>query len=274
MSQNRKKIVIAAILGAIAIGVLVAYFAPLQKEVTITPISSEEQARSEALGIAQAFVLRSPTFAFDGIAESLHFEQGPILESNPPQYIMYAKFDSTHAGFGDRTGQMLAQIITSHTVEIRISDGVVLSAVTDNAWDELNSQSVKPQSKLVPSDESVTPFDGEVTDYASLIDSIKSRGIKTELVENLEDSSFSVPTRVVSVGGANVQVYEFQSESDAQNASHIVSEDGTKIGNNVIRWIDTPHFYTKGKIIVQYVGQNPEILNLFDSIFGKQFAGM
>lgn len=79
---------------------------------------------------------------------------------------------------------------------------------------------------------------------------------------------------MISVGGADVQVYEFHSESDAWAASLTVSEDGTEIGTSIIRWIDAPHFYTKGKIIVLYVGQNPEITNLLESLLGTQFAGM
>lgn len=64
------------------------------------------------------------------------------------------------------------------------------------------------------------------------------------------------------------------SPSHAWVASLTVSEDGTEIGTSIIRWIDVPHFYTKGKIIVLYLGQNPEITNLLESLLGAQFAGM
>ncbi|MDC8437730.1 MAG: hypothetical protein LV468_01870, partial [Candidatus Nitrosotenuis sp.] len=78
----------------------------------------------------------------------------------------------------------------------------------------------------------------------------------------------------ISVGGATIQVYEFQSESDAESARLTVSEDGTEIGTSIIRWMDTPHFYAKGKIIVLYVGQNPEVTSLLEAFLGNQFAGM
>jgi hypothetical protein len=94
--------------------------------------------------------------------------------------------------------------------------------------------------------------------------------------ENLasESSVFSVPIQIVSIGGADIQVFEFQNELDAEVGSSTVSEDGTEIGTSIIRWMDTPHFYAKGKIIVLYVGQNPEITNLLESLLGTQFAGM
>ena len=105
----------------------------------------------------------------------------------------------------------------------------------------------------------ITSLDLEHTQYlGKAIDEIAS-----------ESSSFSVPIKVISVGGADVQVFEFQSESDAKTASLTVSKDGTEIGTSIIRWIDTPHFYTNGKLIVLYVGHNPEVVDLLESFLGK-----
>jgi len=274
--RHRKFAITAAIIGAVVVSVSVLYFAPLQTELTMLPITPEEQERNDALGVAQRFIPTSPTFAFDGMIDTLDVESVSKMESFPVQYNIKASYTSAHGGFGNREGQILTQVITPHTVDIIVSEGIVISAVTDETWDELNNQYVlkKPQSKLQSHDEPIVPFDGEVTDYDSLVDSIKARGILVELIDELEDSSFSVPIKVISVGGADVQVFEFQNESDAQASSLTVSEDGTEIGTSIIRWIDTPHFYIKGKIIVLYVGQNPEIMNLLDSILGKQFAGM
>src|SRR3989344_4106421 len=252
MSQpkNKKFVITAAIIGVIAVGVIGAYFVSAQTTVTMIPTTQEDQEKNDALGVAQRFIVTSPTFAFD----------------------------SAHGGFGNREGQMLTQVITHHKIDIIVSEGIVISAVTDDVWDELNNQYVlkNPQPKLPSSDETIIPFDGMATDYSSLVDAIKSRGVLVEYVDEIaaEISSFSVSTKVISVGGADVQVFEFASESDAKTAILTVSKDGTEIGTSIIRWIDTPHFYTNGKLIVLYVGQNPEIVNLLESFLGKQFAGM
>jgi len=281
MSQqttHKKFAITAAIIGIIAAGVTGGYFVSAQTTLTQIPITQEEQEKYDAMGVAQKYVVTSPTFAFDGLQETLDVEDVSILESYPVQYRIKIAFDSAHGGFGNREGQMLPQVITSHKVDILVSEGEVISAVTDETWDELNHQYVlkKPQPKLPSNDEPVTPFDGTVTDYTSLIDAIQSRGVLVQYVDEIaaESSSFSVPIKVISVGGADVQVYEFQSESDTQESSLMISEDGTEIGTSIIRWMDAPHFYTKGNIIVLYVGQNPEIMNLLESFLGKQFAGM
>src|SRR3990170_4326234 len=263
MSQL-KFAIIAAIIGVIVVGVAGAYFVPAQTTLTIIPTTQEDQERNDALGVAQGFILTSPTFAFDGDINTLDTEYVGSAESFPPQYMIKIAFDSAHGGFGNREGQVLTQVITPHKMDIIVSEGIVISAVTDETWDEMNHQYVlkKPQPKLPSSDEPIIPFDGMVTDYSSLVDAISSRGV---LVESI---------KVISVGGADIQVFEFQSESDAKTASLTVSKDGTEIGTSIIRWIDTPHFYTNGKLIVLYVGHNPEIVNLLESFLGKQFAGM
>jgi hypothetical protein len=276
--KHKKLAITAAIIGVIATGVTSTYFVSAQTTLTQIPITQEEQEKFDAMEVAKKYIVTSPTFAFDGLLETLDVEEITILKSNPVQYRIKIAFDSAHGGFGNREGQMLTQVITPHKVDIIVSEEAVISAVTDEVWDELNHQYVlkKPQQKLPSSDKPTTPFDASVTDYTSLVEAIKSRGVMVEFVDEIsaESSSFSVPIKVISVGGSDIQVYQFQSESDAEESSLEISEDGTEIGTSIIRWIDTPHFYTKGNIIVLYVGQNPEIMNLLESFLGPQFAGM
>jgi hypothetical protein len=275
MSQL-KFVAIAAIIGIIAIGVTVAYFVPAKTTLTSIPITPEEKEKNDALGVAQRYIVTSPTFAFDGDINTLDTEYVGSLESFPVQYMIKMAFDSAHGGYGNREGQMITQVITHHKMDIVVSEGKVIYAVTDETWDELNLQYVQSLSKLPSSDEPIVPFEGMATDYLSLVNAIQSRGVLIEHIDEIasESSSFSVPIHVISVGGVDVQIYEFASESDAKTASLTVSEDGTEIGLSVIRWMDEPHFYTNGKIIVQYIGHNPEIMNLLESFLGKQFAGM
>lgn len=275
MSQL-KFAIIAAIIGIIAIGVTVAYFVPAKTTLTSIPITPEEKEKNDALGVAQRYIVTSPTFAFDGDINTLDTEYVGSLESFPVQYMIKMAFNSAHGGFGNREGQMLTQAITHHKMDIVVSEGKVISAVTDETWDELNLQYIQSLSKLPSSDEPIVPFEGMATDYSSLVNAIQSHGVLVEHIDEIasESSSFSVPIHVISVGGADVQIYEFASESDAKTASLTVSEDGTEIGLSIIRWMDEPHFYTNGKLIVQYIGHNPEIMNLLESFLGKQFAGM
>jgi hypothetical protein len=236
--------------------------------VVITPTTPSDQERYDALGIAQKFVVTSPTFAFDGDVNSLKTEYVGSTKSIPAEHIFKATFESSHGGFGNREGQMLIQVMTSHTMEILVSKGNVISAITDKSWDEQKELFIQRETELDISDQ-VFEYD-----YVSLMDAFEKNGINVNVVETLDDSSFFVPTIVVKINDEMIQVYEFSSGIDTQNASELVSKDGTQIGSSIIRWIDEPHFYSKGKLIVQYIGHTPEILSLLESQLGNQFAGM
>ena len=267
MSYKTKIAIITATV-IIAIGITGVYFIPAQSTVVIVPTTQEEQKRYDALGIAQQYIVTSPTFAFDGDINSLKTEYVGSTKSIPPQHIFKATFESSHSGFGNRENQMLLQVITPHTMDILVSKGNVISAITDKTWDE--------QKELFIQREADPDISNHVSEYgyASLIDAFEKKGIAANTVEVLDDSSFSVSTIVIEVNGEIIQVYEFPSEINAKNASKIVSKDGTEIGLSIIRWIDEPHFYNKGKLIVQYIGHTSEMLSLLESLLGNQFAGM
>ena len=270
MSQQKKskKIAIASIIAVIGVGIVSAYLIPAQSTVVIVPTTQEDQERYDALGVAQRYVVTSSTFEFDGDINSFKTEYVGSTKSIPPQHIFKATFESSHEGYGNRHGQSVKQMITPHTMSILVSEGIVVSAVTDETWDEQKELFIQR-----PADPDFSMNVSDTYNYASFVDELEKIGATVELVEILEDSPFSVPGFVVSVNGEHVQVYEFISATKAQDAAMLVSSDGTEIGNSIIRWMDAPHFYSQGNVIVQYIGHNSEMLSLLDSLLDEQFAG-
>lgn len=100
--------------------------------------------------IAVDFVMSGPTFAFDGIVDSLDVDSVMVMESFPPQYRVIIVFDSAHGGYGNRDGQVLTQAITPHRVDVLVSEGIVRSAIIDGKWDELRQQFVLGQDDGEP----------------------------------------------------------------------------------------------------------------------------
>jgi len=266
---KQKKFAIVAIVTAIALGAVCAFLIPAQITVLAIPTTEEDQERYDALGVAQRYVVTTPTFGFDGDINSLKTEYVGSTKSIPPQHIFKATFESSHGGYGNRQGQVLTQMITPHTMTILVSEGTIVSAVTDETFDEIKELFIQREA-----DPDVSMNVSEIYNYSSFIDGLEKNSASMELVEILEDTPFSIPGFVVLVNGEPIQVYEFFSETKTLEASLLISHDGTEIGTSVIRWIDEPHFYSKGNVIVQYIGHNPEMLNLLDSLLGNQFAGV
>jgi len=116
-------------------------FLRLSKEEKITPrpsvskISFEESQR-----LAEEAVKNTPTYKFDGF--DLRFISSEALRC-PSCWEFTFSFKSRGAGYGDRTGQMFAQVITPHTVRVTVDSGQVTSIVTDQTFDEVNQKFLK-----------------------------------------------------------------------------------------------------------------------------------
>ncbi len=93
-----------------------------------------------SIDVANWFVKSRPTFAFDGMEESLNIQINSVRESFPEQYVIEAEFSSSHGGYGDREGKFLTQAITPHSMNLVVSSGNVVSAIIDDEWDELNQK--------------------------------------------------------------------------------------------------------------------------------------
>lgn len=95
----------------------------------------------ESVQIAEDFLRNSPTFQFDGIEGSITLVE--TLET----FGFYSwgftfEFECASAGYGDRTGRVLAQVITPHTVTVSVSQGIVDGGTIDGTWNMLAQQEI------------------------------------------------------------------------------------------------------------------------------------
>ena len=61
----------------------------------------------------------------------------------PGCWVFIYTFDSRHAGYGDRSDQMLAQVITPHKASVGVEQGKVGRAILDGEWDMIAQEMTK-----------------------------------------------------------------------------------------------------------------------------------
>ena len=142
MSNLKKSTIltIVTIVVIIVVATLILYSqlsCPTEKPSTVTNGATEE----ESLNIARQFLKNSLTYKFDGIEETLKHQETLTLRC-PYCWQFIFTFDSRQAGYGNRTGQMLAQVITPHTARITVQKGEVTSAILDNEWNMLQQEKI------------------------------------------------------------------------------------------------------------------------------------
>lgn len=111
---------------------------PEEKGQSVLVNHHEDSKMSDAIAKARQFTVTHPTFVFDGVRESLKLNLVGIITGEMPLYQVQVNFDSTHNGYGDRTGQGVIERTTPHTMIVMVSDLGVGSAIMDGVWDEFN----------------------------------------------------------------------------------------------------------------------------------------
>ena len=112
-----------------------------------------------------------------------------------------------------------------------------------------------------------------VEDQASFIAALQEAGATVEVGDPITQPFFTPEGQIIKVNGADVQVFEYESPEAIANESSQVAPDGGSIGTSMVSWMDTPHFYKAGGIIVLYVGSDETMLGLLEKVMGPQFAG-
>ena len=130
---------------------------PISTTPSITPISQTGDSQ-----LAEDAIKNSRTFKFDGIAGSIKFikatDQSPISSFRASVYTF--EFQTAHPGHGDRSGQMLAQVITTHNAEVYVDQDLhkVKMAFCDGKWDLINDKVLPVSvSGIVLSGGDITP---------------------------------------------------------------------------------------------------------------------
>ncbi|MFU8795964.1 MAG: hypothetical protein ACNA7X_01525 [Dehalococcoidia bacterium] len=131
-----------------------------------------------------------------------------------------------------------------------------------------------------------------VTDYSTLLQYLRDSGASVEeigeprfftvpgrrVTEGEHESLvFTVPGRHVTVNANNIGVYEFENaeamEAEASYvipSGHGIDREGLSVR---ISWTTPPRFYKEGRIIVIYIGDDPQMISLLEDLLGKPFAG-
>lgn len=112
-----------------------------------------------------------------------------------------------------------------------------------------------------------------IGDKSSLIAALEEAGATVETGESFAQDFFTVPAQVLHVDGADLQVFEYASAEAMAAEADLVDPAGSPIGTSMVSWIDTPHFFKAGNLIVLYLGDDVALLDLLQAALGSQFAG-
>jgi len=112
---------------------------------------------------------------------------------------------------------------------------------------------------------------GEPT--AAFVTAMQEEGVTVEAGDHISQPYFKGSGTEIRVNGETVQVFEYQTPDAAEEDADMISLDGTTIGDSQIAWVDEPHFYRSGRLLVLYVGTTAPVLDALEDELGAQIAG-
>ena len=134
----------------------------------------------------------------------------------------------------------------------------------------------------VPPTTPIVAHGGPVKDYVSLVDNLRAAGATVDPAGTASGSPFAPETQLLTVNGEDINAYEFGSVEEADAAAEGVSASGSPIvttfadgtgKSSMVTWVESPHFYKAGKLIVLYVGCDSDVIDVLQETMGPQFAG-
>jgi hypothetical protein len=169
--EQRKKILLSFRGGAIQVGDLLNAQGTYNKETNTLEVGNQNDyifttiSEQAAIKIAFDFITNNNvTFKFDGIPGSLKFiKSDPGWISSFRSTAFNFTYQTQHPGHGDRTGQVLAQVITDHTavILINLENGTAEIATCDKTWNMMTNKELPVFiSGFVLSGGDTTPADG------------------------------------------------------------------------------------------------------------------
>ena len=132
---------------SVVLAIIVAGIFPALS-IYVWQVKPMEYSEEGAIDLALHFLRNSPTYRFDGIPDSIRVVGVEALR-RPYTWEVTIAFQCLHAGYGDRTGKMLAQVITPHEILVVVEEDRVVRAIVDDKWDELE-QKEHVQGELLP----------------------------------------------------------------------------------------------------------------------------
>ena len=129
---------------------------------------------------------------------------------------------------------------------------------------------------------------GPVRDHVSFVDNLRARGFTVEPIGQTKVVPLEVPATGLAVSGgalrgrAAMLSFAYDDTDLGRDGQSAAEEDAREIADgarvtNTTDGVPLPsgpsHFYRRERVIVMYVGADPEMLRVLVALFGPQFAG-
>lgn len=116
-------------------------------------------------------------------------------------------------------------------------------------------------------------------DLANMITYLEDQGYESS-VEEADSDIFPGIRMRIKIESEVLEVYLYKNPTVLEEVASGIGKDGSSYQNKSktkvieISWVSEPHFFKRNTMMVQYIGENENILKLLTTYLGPQFAGL
>ncbi len=108
----------------------------------------------------------------------------------------------------------------------------------------------------------------------SVAAALRAGGFPVRLADDtITQPFFAVSARVLVIGDADLQVYQYPTSNAAAADAAKISPSGSPIGTSMPNWMRPPHIYRNDKLILIYLGDDRRVRSALEAQAGPQIAG-
>ena len=117
-----------------------------------------------------------------------------------------------------------------------------------------------------------------VSDYTAFLRLLSESGFQYIEVEADTPGFLAVERKPIIIeNDIIINIYEYNTAEEMEKDAVYINKNGHEINfpDRIVylEWASIPHFYKKGTLIINYVGENELMLNFLTKNFGVEFAG-
>lgn len=128
----------------------------------------------------------------------------------------------------------------------------------------------RPSQSAVPGTSKAAPR----RSVESVAAALRAGGFPVRMADDtITQPFFSVPARVLVIGEADLQVYQYPSSDAAAADAAKISPSGSPIGTFMPNWMRPPHIYRNDTLILIYLGDDQRVRSALEALAGPQIAG-
>ena len=116
-------------------------------------------------------------------------------------------------------------------------------------------------------------------DLANMITYLEDQSYESS-VEEADSDIFPGIRMRIKTGTEILDVYFYENPTALEEVASGIGIDGSSYQNKSktkvieISWVSEPHFFKRNTMMVQYIGENENIIKLLTAYLGPQFAGL